>query len=182
MKKLLFFLIFILLSFSGFYIYLFEPYIEVSEKRVSTEYIVVDAVYINVTGDASCAKLYKISNKKSNSTKETKEPLFLALPAKMLSPEDGVWSYANNSFRLKGFEYYWIEKNILTNKLKQSPNARFDVISWELVTPYNKWLNIGIEGGTTEFKESSEPISYKMKNDDYNPNNFEFRSYIDCLN
>ena len=179
MNKIFIYLIIILLVLLVGFVYLFEPYIDLSRERVSSKPSDVNAIYINVTGDASCAKLYKLSN--NAISKVTSEPLFLALPFNMPSPEDGEWAYADNVFRLKGYEYIWVEKNYLTNTRKETPAARFDVISWEIVTPYKRWESVNKEGGSTAFEESNEIVAYNIKNNDHNPNNFRFRSYIDCL-
>lgn len=181
MKTIIITFLVCLLIITGGLIYLFEPYIELNRERKSLKPIEIKVKYINVTGDGSCAKLYRLIQKNDQKEQLTHEPVFIALPLNMLSPEESVFAYSDNVFILKGYEYVWVEKNLFTGNRRQFPAARFDVIRWQLVPPYQKWISTDTETGSVAYTQSNEPVIQEYSSSDHSPNHFRFPNYIDCL-
>ncbi len=127
-KKIVVTLIIITVIFAS-YFYLLHSHIAFEEVRVSNEAEEVKAVYVNVTGDPLCAKLYKLDQMDNNRPVVSKTPLFIALPNGAPSPVEGALGYADNVYMLKGYNYLYEERNRLTGATKTSPSHRFDVIA-----------------------------------------------------
>ena len=181
MKKLIVVLIIIAAVVAG-YFYLFQPHITFKEVRVSNEPEKVKAVFVNVTGDPLCAKLYKLERMDNDKPVASNEPLFLALANDIPSPEDGKLAYTDNIFILKGYSYRFEEHNKLTQSTKTSPSHRFDVITWEVVPPYKQWKE-GTPSGDAmvEAETATEPVSHRLSKTDDNPTQFVKGNYVDCL-
>lgn len=110
------------------------------------------------------------------------EPIFLALPEDLPSPDEGELAYSDNLFLIKGYRYQFKEHNKLTGKSKTSPSNRLDVIAWEVIPPYKKWKN-GDSGNSTpiETVTASTPAKYQMESSDHRPSQFVKGNYVDCL-
>lgn len=181
MKKLIVVLIIVAVITAG-YFYIFQPHITFQEVRVSNQPEEVKAVFVNVTGDPLCAKLYKLERMDNDKPVASSEPLFLALPDGMASPEEGKLAYTDNIFMLKGYSYRFEEHNKLTQSAKTSTSHRFDVVAWKVVPPYKQWKN-GSPGGDAmvEAETVTAPVSYQMSTTDDRPAQFLKGNYVDCL-
>lgn len=164
------------------YLYLFQPHITFEEVRVSNQPGNVTAVFVNVTGDPLCAKLYKLDHMDNHKPVASKDPLFIALPNLAPSPVRGNLGYADNIYSLKGYNYQYVTRNRLAGTTKTRPSHRFDVIKWEIVTPYKKWKDSGPEGKTmAKAVISSESVAYEFNSTDHSRNQFVSDNYVDCL-
>jgi len=163
------------------YFYFFQPHITFEEVRVTYEPEEIKTVYVNVTGDPLCAKLYILDHMENNKPVASKEPLFLAMPMGVSSPEDGSLAYSDNIFVFKGYRYQLKENNKLTNDSRDLYSHRFDVIAWYVITPYKKW---NVKTNAEEINEPEiimEPVSYKLDNKHHNSSQFVKGNYVDCL-
>lgn len=163
------------------YIALFQPYVILEENRLTAQPVTVKTIFVNVTGDPLCAKLYKLDESVSGKLVASKEPLYLALPQDIPSPEDGAQAYSDNLFIVTGYPYEWIEKNRLTGATKITQSYRFDVIAWEIVAPYKIWAGQWGEGVSIDAATAVEPISHRFDGDHSDPGVFVKRNYVDCL-
>lgn len=162
-------------------IYLFQPHIEFKEVRISTKPVEIEAIYVNLTGEPLCAKLYVV-NHMGNKPAASKEPLFLAMPKDIPSPNDGYLAHSENRFILKGYLYQFVKTNKLTNSLEEIPSHRFDVVSWKVISPYHKWRpETDRIGEVRQSQITSDPVSYKLNSSDHNSDYFIKRNYVDCL-
>ncbi|MHC4192299.1 MAG: hypothetical protein ACYSUB_21940 [Planctomycetota bacterium] len=181
MKKLFVVLTIVAVIFAG-YLYLFRPHITLQEVRISNNPETVKAVYVNVTGDPLCAKLYRLGGTDNNKLEASKEPLFLALPNSIPSPEDGKLAYSDNVFIIKGYRYQFVQNNKLTGESKFTPSHSFDVVAWEVMAPYKIWKKMSSTGGSAiEAETRTEPVSHQFDNTDHDPNQFTKGNYVDCL-
>lgn len=181
MKKLIVMLIIVAAVTAG-YFYLFQPHITFQEVRVSNQPEEVKAVFVNVTGEPLCAKLYKLERMENDKPVAGNDPLFLALANDMPSPDEGKLAYTDNVFILKGYSYRLEEHNKLTKSTRTSPSHRFDVISWNVVPPYKQWKNGSPSGDAmVEAETATEPVSHQLSTTDYSPNQFSKSNYMDCL-
>ena len=171
----------IFLILAGIFVYLFEPYITLDRERVSTTPIEIETIYVNVTGEPGCAKLYKLDMTNKQNPVTTNFPVFLYLPDDMASPENGNYSYSDNMFTLKGYEYKWVKKNLVTGKNVEYPAERFDVIYWRIHPPYKIWASMENSDQLAEGITSNYPIEYVYKSTEYNSAKFVGRNSIDCL-
>lgn len=181
MKKFTIVFIIVVAILAG-YFYLFKPQMTFEEVRASDKPEEVKAVFVNVTGDPLCAKLYVLDHMDNDKPVASNEPLFLALPNGMPSPEDSNLAYTDNIFILKGYRYQFEERNKLTKNTQTSASHRFDVISWEIVPPYTKWKSGSSSGNDmVETEKATEPVSHQFSNQDNSPNLFTKGNYVDCL-
>ncbi len=171
----------VLFMLVGLFVYLFEPYVVLDRDRVSTIPIYVDTIYVNVTGEPGCAKLYRLNNTDDQNSVITQIPVFVYLPEGLPSPEDGNYAYSNNKFTLKGYEYKWVKKNVITGKKVEYPAARFDVLSWRLHTPYKVWTSLAYSEKPPLVKISTEPVEHTYNSSDHPPTIFIGQNSIDCL-
>lgn len=181
MKKIVIIAVIVLTLLAG-YLYLFQPHISFEEIRSSETPIEIKAVYVNVTGDPLCAKLYRLERMQENKPIASSEPLFLGLPDGMPSPEDGDLAYADNLFLIKGYGYQYAARNKLTGNSKMTPSNRIDVLAWEVIAPYKKWKNEDpggdeLLGATIE----TTPVKHGLVGADHSPDKFVKNNYIDCL-
>lgn len=162
----------VLIAAAG-YFYFFKPYISLSEVRASSDPVELTAVFVNVTPDPSCIKLYKLDRMDDNVPVASNEPIVLALPEGMPSPENGKLAYSDNVFTLKGYSYKYVERNKFNNESNTSPSHRFDVIAWTVVPPYKMWKESDPGGDSAaEAETSSGPVSHKIKSNDHSPDEF----------
>lgn len=142
----------------------------------------VKAVYVNITGDPLCAKLYRLDRIEKGKPVSSDEPIFLALPKGLPSPDEGELAYSDNLFLIKGYRYQFKKRNKLTGNSKTSPSNRLDVIAWEVIPPYKKWKN-GDSGNSTpiEAVTASTQVKYQMESSDHRPSQFVKSNYVDCL-
>jgi hypothetical protein len=162
--------------------YLFQPHIAFEEVRMSNTPFEIKAVYVNVTGDPLCAKLYRLERMEGSKPVASDKPIFLALPKGLPSPDEGKFAHSDNLFLINGYSYQFKERNKLTGNSKSSPSNRVDVIAWEVIPPYKKWKK-GDPGNTTplEAETASTPVKYRMKSSDHRPSQFTKGNYVDCL-
>ena len=164
------------------YIFLFQPHVSFEEVRISNQLKEVNAVFVNVTGDPLCAKLYKLDRMDNNKPVASDTPFFITLPDGAPSPIGGNLGYADNIYVLRGYAYQYEEKNLLTGASNTMPSYRFDVIAWEIKTPYKKWKEPAPnEVGSIESKISTDPVSFQFTDTDHNPSQFIDNNYIDCF-
>jgi hypothetical protein len=135
-----------------------------------------------VTGDPLCAKLYRLAGTDKKKPVAGQEPLFLALPDSIPSPEDGKLAYTDNVFIIKGYRYQFVRNNKLTGESKFTPSHRFDVVAWEVIAPYKIWKKTSsTEGSAIEAETKTEPVSHQFNNTDHDPDQFTKGNYVDCL-
>jgi hypothetical protein len=164
------------------YCYLFRPYLAIKEVRISTNPEEIRAVYVNVTGNPLCAKLYRLERMEGDEPVASDDPIFLALPNSLPSPEDGNYAYSDNLFLLEGYRYQIEERNKLTGNKKTTPSNRFDVIAWEVIAPYKIWKKENSDNTTPiEVATANAPMKYRMKSSDHGPSKFIKGNYVDCL-
>lgn len=182
MKKIVLIFSIMIMVFIVGYGYLFQPHITFEEVRISNKPQEIKAVYVNITGDPLCAKLYRLERMEKGKPVASDEPIFLALPKDLPSPEDGKLAYSDNLFILSGYRRQFEERNKLTGKLKASPSNRFDVIAWEVIPPYKQWRKKD-SGSTTPVKAitATTPVRYQTANTDHSPTQFVKGNYVDCL-
>lgn len=162
--------------------YLFQPHLAFEEVRISDKPDEIKAVYVNITGDPLCAKLYRIERIEDGIPVSSDEPIFPALPENLPSPEDGKTAYSDNLFLIKGYRYQFKERNKLTGHSKTSPSNRVDVIAWEVIPPYKRWKDMDSDNSTlSEAETASTPVKYQMKSSDHHPSQFVKNNYVDCL-
>jgi hypothetical protein len=179
-KKLI--LVILLAAIVAAYVFLFRPHVDFKEARASDQVEEIIAVYVGVTGDPLCANLYKLKRMDDGKPVAGKDPLFLALPEGVLSPEAGNLAYSDNVFVLTGYEYKYESKNRITGEIETTPSHRFDVLSWKVVAPYKKWKDSDPTDKTmAEAVTSSEPVAYEFNSADHSPNQFVADNYVDCL-
>ncbi|WP_102797677.1 hypothetical protein [Bowmanella denitrificans] len=162
-------------------IYVFKPFLYSRQARMSAKPEVITAVYLNVTGAPLCAKLYKLDKWHGGRPIASKEPIFLALPASLPSPEDGGQAYADNVFELTGFSYQFETQNKLTGQVDISSSHRFDLISWKVLPPY-KLRKTDTADPNDDYEVSDAALSFTMKEDNYRMENFIKVNSVDCLN
>ena len=114
MKKIVLILSIITVAVILGYCYLFQPHITFKEVRNSNKPQEIRAVYVNITGDPLCAKLYRLERMEKGKPIASNEPIFLALPKNLPSPEDGELAYSDNLFILSGYRYQFEQRNILS--------------------------------------------------------------------
>ncbi len=181
LKKITVLFLLVLLMLVGLFVYVLEPHIDLDRERVSTKPIEIDTIYVNVTGESGCAKLYKLDTANKENPVVTKTPVFVYLPEGIPSPEDGHYAYADNKFTLNGYGYKWVKKNIITGEKVEYPAARFDVVSWRLHTPYKLWASLASSKQVPDVKTSANPVEYVYESSDHNPTYFIGQNSIDCL-
>lgn len=181
LKKISILFLLVLLLLVGLFVYLLEPHIELDRERVSTKPIKIDTIYVNVTGEPGCAKLYRLDTANKQSPVVTKIPVFVYLPEGMPSPEEGNYAYADNKFTLNGYEYKWVKKNAITGEKVEYPAARFDVVNWQLHAPYTFWASLAPSKQAPDVKTSVDSIEHTYESSEHNPKNFVGQNSIDCL-
>ncbi len=182
MKKLGIVLLLIAVVLIVGFCYLFQPHIAFEEVRISNTPFEIKAVYVNITGEPLCAKLYRLERMEGSKPVASGEPIFLALPKGLPSPDEGELAYSDNLFLVKGYRYQFKERNKLTGKSKTSPSNRLDVIAWEVIPPYKKWKNGDIGNSTTlEAVTASTTVKYRMQSSDHRPSQFIKGNFVDCL-
>ncbi len=135
-------------------------------------------VYVNVTGESLCAKLYVFEG---DDITNTIHPIFPALPNNMLSPEDTNAAYHDNIFYLKGYDYLYVKENVLTGEKEEKDSYRFDVISWEVHVPYKVWSGDTNDEGIVVSETASKTIKYVYSGDDGEEIKNKKANYVDCL-
>lgn len=178
-KRIFIFLLIIVLILTGIIVFLFKPYINIEEVRTSNQLKVINTVFVNLTGDASCAKLYRYVGDDISSISS---PIFSALPEGIPPPDEGPTAYSNNIFKLTGHEYHFVMKNILTGSTASQISNRLDVISWEIVPPYKIWTEKTDKDGILLAETKSDSVAYSLDGDTYEPNLFSKANYNDCSN
>jgi hypothetical protein len=172
----------ILAMFVAGYVFVFQPHVTFKEVLASNQPEEIKAVYMNVTGDPLCANLYKLDHMNNDEPVAGKDPLFLAMPEGIASPEAGNLAYSDNIFIFKGYKYQYEYRNRITGGTKITPSHRFDVIAWKIVTPYKKWKDSDPEDKTMpEAVTSTEPVAYEFKSTDHSRSQFVPDNYVDCL-
>lgn len=181
MKKIVLLLIVAVTLIVG-YFYLFQPHMTFKEVRISSKPDEVDAVYVNVTGNPSCAKLYRLESMDNGKPVASDDPLFLAMPKGLPSPEDGKLACSDNLFLIKGYGYQFEERNKLTGHSKITPSNRFDVVAWEVITPYKIWKD-GVPGSKSaiDVMIATTPVQHQIEKTDHHSGQFVKGNYVDCL-
>lgn len=176
-KKIFISLLILIFVLAGILVFLLKPYERLEEVRTSNQLNAINAVFVNFTGDASCAKLYRY---KDGNISMISSPIFPALAGNMPPPDDGPTAYSDNIFKLTGYDYQFIKTNLLThNKISQKSN-RFDVVSWEIVPPYKVWTEKTDEDGVILVETKSDPIAQSLDIKTFEPGLFQKANYIDC--
>ena len=158
-------------------VYIINPFIELTKERSGNVLKTIDVIYYNITGDGSCAKLYTYDK---NNTGKLIKPVFLALPESLVSPEDTKAAFHDNRFSLTGYEYVYIRRNIVTGSREIIPSFRFDVVSWEIHTPYTLWPDKITDTSIDTYDVSSRPVKYTLSSGDHDAALFSGRNYTDC--
>ncbi len=161
----------------AFTIYILGPFTSYKEVRKGNKIREIKVVYVNVTGESLCAKLYTFEG---DDITKTRTPIFPALPSNMLSPEDTNAAYHDNIFYLKGYDYFYVKENVLTGEKEEKDSYRFDVISWEAHVPYKVWSGDTSDEGIMVSETSSKPIKFVYSGDDEGQH-FKKANYVDCL-
>jgi len=178
MKKL--FIVF--LSITVFLLLVFlvvaKPYETMDEQRVSTVPVNIIVEFVNVTGDSNCTKLYV---KESDTDIENGSALFPSIPDNIPAPDDGAHAYADNVFKLTGYTYEWVFRNAITGSENRKKSRRFDVIKWEILSPYTIWSERQGVDGEPLTEILTTPLAYEFKFEDHQPALFKMNNYIDCL-
>ena len=178
MKKLFIALLSIAVFLLLVFLVVAKPYETIYEQRVSTDPVNVVVEFVNVTGDSNCAKLY-VTESDSNVMKGS--ALFPSTPDNIPTPDDGVYAYAGNVFKLTGYAYEWVFRNAITGNENKKNSRRFDVIKWEIMSPYTVWSERQGADGVPLTEILTTPLAYEFKSEDYRPVLFEMNNYIDCL-
>ncbi|MCP4430455.1 MAG: hypothetical protein GY806_05705 [Gammaproteobacteria bacterium] len=176
-KKKYIFLLVLVFVLAAVIVYILKPYRGIEEVRTSNQLKEISAVFVNFTGDASCAKLYRYTG---SDIASTTSPVFLALPEGMQSPDEGLTAYSNNVFNLTGYEYHILISNVFTGSTVSQISNRFDVTSWEVVTPYKIWTDRIDKDGMLLIESKNDPVGYSFGDDTNTPNKFSKGNYTDC--
>jgi hypothetical protein len=176
-KRIFIFLLIFFLALTGVVVFLLKPYEIIEEVRTSDHPAKVNAVFVNFTGDASCAKLYRYAG---SNISAISSPIFPALPEEIPPPDEGLIAYSNNIFKLTGYEYQLVKKNLLTGSTVSQTSNRFDVISWEIVPPYKIWTEKTDKDGILLAETKSDLLAYSLSNSAYKPDLFRKGNYTDC--
>lgn len=163
-----------------FYVFVMQPYIVLEEVRVSDKPETVAAVYVNITGEPYCTKLYRVASNKGKKTADMNKPLFPALPVDIPAPDDDSHAYHDNVFILIGFSYKIVVKNLITGDEKARRSPRFDVTAWKLAPPYTKWTNRQNQAGEILTEQGNELLEFGTKVDTSNNSKFDLKNYVDC--
>jgi len=155
-----------------------KPYETIYEQRVSTVPVNLVVEFVNVTGDSNCTKLYVTD---SDSDIKNGSALFPSTPDNIPAPDDGVYAYAGNVFKLTGYAYEWVFRNAITGNENKKNSRRFDVIKWEIRSPYTIWSERQGADGEPLIEKVTTPLVYEFKSEDYRPALFKMNNYIDCL-
>lgn len=181
LKKISILFLLALLMLVGLFVYLLEPHIELNRERASAKPIEIDTIYVNVTGEPGCAKLYRLDTGSKQTQVVTKIPVFVYLPEGMPSPVEGNYAYADNKFTLNGYEYKWVKKNAITGEIVEYPAARFDIVNWRLHVPYKLWTSLAPSKQAPDVKTSIDPVEYTYESSKLDVEYFVGQNSIDCL-
>ena len=178
MKKKHIIRIVLVIFFAELAIYSLNPFENIIEQRASNNVETIKVIYVNITGNDNCAKLYKVAD-------SPKEAVFPAYPQVIESIEETKLAYSDNVFILKGYSYNWVTKNSLTGSKVTEKSPRFDVIEWQVITPYTIWTEKTDKDGMVLAEKSSEPKKYKIEKYEIETesNNAVFikENTIDCM-
>jgi len=158
-------------------VYIINPFIELTNERSDNVLKTIDVIYYNITGDGSCAKLYTYEK---NNINKLLNPVFPALPASLVSPEDTKSAFHGNQFSLTGYEYVYVRKNIITGSREIIPSFRFDVVSWETHTPYTLWPDKITDVNIDDYEVGSKPMKYTFNSSSHDVSIFSGGNYTDC--
>lgn len=160
------------------YIYYAKPYETFYEDRGSVDPVVITVEFVNVAGNPNCTKLY-IKVPELSVTKGL--AVFPSIPDSIPSSDEGDYAYAGNVFKLTGYTYEWVFHNLITGAEYSKRSERFDVIKWEIITPYTVWSNRqGIDGEPLN-QTIMTPLVYEAVEDNMRPEKFKMSNYINCL-
>ena len=161
------------------YVYFAEPYIAHREWRVSTEPETIKVVYVLYACGDHSPRLYEAVSTDDGSLKWRDRPTILSLPAGVPSPEDTEAAVSGNVFHLTGYRHQAEERNILTGAVRTFLSTRFDLVSWQVETPYDVWVTSGTDD-PAERRERNDPMGFKMKGSHGDLAGFEPRHYVAC--
>lgn len=180
-KKIVLLLIVAVTFFVG-YLFLFQPHITFKEVRISSKPDEIVAVYVNITGNPSCAKLYRLERMENGKPVASDDPIFLTMPKDLPSPEDGKLACTDNVFHMKGYGYQFEQHNKLTGHSRITPSNRFDVVAWEVITPYKiRKDSVSASNASIEVMTATTPVQYQLEQTDHHPDQFVKDNYVDCL-
>ncbi|MDH3473719.1 MAG: hypothetical protein OEM59_08500 [Rhodospirillales bacterium] len=173
----------------GVYVYFAEPYLVFEERRISDE---PETVRIRLVDNYQrseeekvfiCPYVDEITEPSNVQTDERRSFLALAFPEGLTSPLETELAVKGNVFQLSGYRYQDHRKHILTGEIEIPPESfpqRFDVIAWEVVTPY---AVVASEGGSSESAVSENrtaPVHHKMEISDTSSDLFKFPASLRC--
>lgn len=164
---------------AALYVYFAEPHIAYREWRITAKPETIDVLYIFYFCGEKFPRLYEIASVDGNWSEPDERPTTVALADGLPSPEDTELALHGNVFSLTGYRYQAEERNIMTGATRSFPATRFDVVSWQVRTPYMEWVPSG-DDGAVEQQERNNPVRYEMTGDDHDPGRFTPRHYVFC--
>lgn len=177
MKKISIIGITILVLFGGLSIYLSKPYEEFIEERKKGFPVSIMVEYVNITGEPGCTNLYQVSNDQV----DYKKPIYPAHVDRMKVPDDGTYAYEGNRFSLKGYEYQYVKRNLITGAVDYQPSGRFDIVSWKIEMPYTVWQEPTDRNSPVLTQPGTSELNYEISNEKHETQNFRIDNYVNCV-
>ena len=121
-KKLALAFVFIIVSIILTFFYLLDFHLEAEHIRLNDKIVTIQAVYLNMTGDPICTKIYREDNGAGVVTN---------IPTDVPNPNYSGELINNDKLYLKGYMYKWQETNIITGNIIEERDINvIDVIEW----------------------------------------------------
>lgn len=145
---------------AAIYVYVAEPHIAYREWRDNETPRVVSVVYVFYACGEDTPRLYEIVSDSDDQLRWSDEPTILALPRGLPSPEETNLAVNGNRFLLTGYGYRAERRNRLTGSVDPVRSTRFDLVSWEAVTPYQIWVEE--DDGQVEAQWRDSPVRHAV--------------------
>ncbi|MCP4342865.1 MAG: hypothetical protein GY799_29280 [Desulfobulbaceae bacterium] len=121
-KKIALAFVFIIASIVLAFCYLLEMHMDGKHIRLNDNIVTIQAVYLNMTGDPKCTKIYREDNGAA---------IFTNIPADLPNPNCSDELVNNDKLYLKGYMYKWQKINKITRNIVDERDINvIDVIEW----------------------------------------------------
>lgn len=132
----------------GLFVFLSKPWIvNIAENRVTGKLETIRAVWGRDCGEDFLEE------------ERTGLKLSLAVPAGGKTPDQTNAVVPDNEFIITGYRYKLVQKNLLSGEIRQLPSARFDVVAWHVVTPYQAY----VDDPDVLIKEVNTPLGWHSR-------------------
>lgn len=168
------------LGAGGLYVHLAEPHLAYSEWRASAKPEVVHVTYMGYACGEHHPQLYELLELGAGEHRPSETPTTLALPPGMPSPDGGNLAFAGNRFELLGYRYAARRRNRLTGVTEDTRSTRLDVVAWRVEAPYRVLVEADRPGEYTVREDATDPVAYRMADDDHAAEKFTLQRYRSC--